>query len=295
MLSCAIFVSLTLAVHAADAPSILAEGAAVTLVSNEFAFTEGPTVDKEGNVYFTDQPNDRICKWAPGGGIETWLHPSGRSNGLGFDGAGNLWSCADAKNELWKIAPDKTVTVVVKDFEGKLLNGPNDLWIDGMGGVYMTDPFYKREYWSRGDREQPGMAVYYLAPDGVTLARVAADFKAPNGIIGTPDGKHLYVSDLGDKKTWRYDIGEGGELNNKTLFCEMGSDGMTIDSEGNVFLTAKGVFVFNPAGEQIEHIEIDAPWTANVCFGGPDLQTLFITAGTGVYTVQTRVKGVGSQ
>ena len=110
--------------------------------------------------------------------------------------------------------------------------------------------------------------MYYLAPDHKTLRRVADDLKQPNGIIGTPDGKTLYVADIGARKTYAYDIQPDGTLAGKRLFCEMGSDGMTIDNEGNVYLTGKGVTVFDRTGKQIEQIAVPEGWTANVCFGG---------------------------
>jgi len=283
------------AVAVADTP-VIAPGAELEKISGGFDFTEGPACDAHGNVFFTDQPNDRILKWSVDDGkISTWMQPCGRSNGLCFDKAGNLWACADEKNELWRIAPDKEVTVVVEGkFEGKLLNGPNDVWV-GPDGVYFTDPFYKRDYWQRGPTEQPCQGVYYVAPDGNRLTRVADDLETPNGIIGTPDGKTLYVTDLGAKKTYSYTIQDDGSLTDKKLFCEMGSDGMTIDDEGNLCLTNKGVFVFDKSGKQIAHIEVPESWTANVCFGGKDMQSLFITASKGVYKIKTRVKGVGSQ
>jgi len=116
-----------------------------------------------------------------------------------------------------------------------------------------------------------------------------------NGVIGTPDGRTLYVSDIGEGKTYAYDIRQDGSLAKKRPFCPMGSDGMTIDSEGNVYLTGKGVTVFNSQGERIRHISVDARWTANVCFGGADRRTLFITAGAHLFALRMRVHGVGSQ
>ena len=137
--------------------------------------------------------------------------------------------------------------------------------------------------------------MYFLTPDREKLICVADDLVQPNGVIGTPDGKTLYVADIKDRKTYFYTIGEDGTLGNKKLFCEMGSDGMTIDNEGNVYLTGRGVTVFNSNGEQIAHIPIDAGWTANVCFGGTDRQTLFIAAKEYLFGLKMRVKGVGSQ
>lgn len=271
---------------------IVAKGAVPVRAGTGYSFTEGPAVDSKGNVYFTDQPNDRILRWSTDGKIETYLEGAGRSNGLYLDKAGNIWSCADANNELWKITKDKQHTVIVTDFEGKKLNGPNDLWIDPRGGVYFTDPFYKRDYWTRTEQEIEKQDVYYLDPDGKTLSVAATDFMQPNGIVGSGDGKRLYVADIRGKKTYVFDILEDGRLGERKLFTEMGSDGMTIDSEGNLYLTGKGVTVFDPQGRQIDHIAIDEPWTANVCFGGKDHKTLFITASKSVYTVKMKVKGV---
>ena len=221
--------------------SVIAPGSVLKKVVGDCKFTEGPACDADGNVFFTDQPNDRILKYGTDGKLSTFMQPCGRSNGLCFDAKGNLWACADEKNELWVIDGAGKVTVVVKDYQGKLLNGPNDVWLRPGGGAYFTDPFYKRDYWKRGPNEQGAEAVYYLAPDRKTVTRVVDDMKQPNGIIGTPDGKTLYVSDIGGHKTYVYDIQPDGSLKNKRLFCELGSDGMTIDDEGNVYLTGKGV------------------------------------------------------
>ncbi|MCA1595434.1 MAG: SMP-30/gluconolactonase/LRE family protein, partial [Chloroflexi bacterium] len=187
------------------------------------------------------------------------------------------------------------VSVVVRNYRGKLLNGPNDIWIRPDGSLYLTDPYYKRPYWKRGPVEQQGEYVFFLSRDHKTLRPVVTTMKKPNGIIGTPDGKTLYVSDIGGGRTYRYRVQPDGSLTGETLFCSMGSDGMTIDSEGNVYLTGNGVTVFNSAGKQIKHIAVAQPWTGNVCFGGADRHTLFITASTGLYAIRTRTRGVGSQ
>ncbi len=275
----------------AQTESIIAPGEKVQLLSADFKFTEGPTCDKEGNVFFTDQPNNRIMKWSIDGKLSTFLQPSGRANGMYFDKNGNLIACADEKNELWLITPDKKITVLVSNYNGKLLNGPNDVWVHPDNGIYFTDPFYKREYWNRKDMEQDGQHVYYLSPDRKNLKRVAQDLTQPNGIIGAPDGKYLYISDIGDRKTYIYTIQKDGSLTDKKLFCEAGSDGITLDSEGNLYLTGRGVMVYNKDGKLIERIQINEPWTANVSFGGKDKKTLFITASKGLYAVKTRVKG----
>ena len=274
--------------------NIIAKDAKLTLVSDEYKFTEGPAVDKNGDIYFTDQPNDRIVKWdAATNTVSDYMKPSGRANGLYFDHDGNLLAAADEKNELWSIAPDKKVTVLIDDYEEKKLNGPNDLWVDLNGGIYFTDPFYKRSWWKHSEPEQSARRVYYL-PKGNSVPRIVADdnFEQPNGIIGSPDGKTLYVSDNGAKKTYSYTIEANGNLTNKKLFADMGSDGMTLDNQGNVYLTGDGVTVFNSKGEQIEHIDVPESWTANVTFGGPEQKTLFITAMDSAYTLEMNVNGV---
>ncbi|MHB8521699.1 MAG: SMP-30/gluconolactonase/LRE family protein [Limisphaerales bacterium] len=270
--------------------SVLAPDAKLAKLAGGFEFTEGPTADAAGNVFFTDQPNDRIMKWSVDGKLSTFLQPCGRANGMFFDRHGNLIACADEKNELWSITPDGKATVLVKDYQGKLLNGPNDVWVRPDDGLYFTDPYYKRPYWKRGPKEQ-AEHVYFLSADRSKLIRVTEDLKQPNGIIGTPDGKRLFVADIGAGKSYAYDIQPDGTLANKTLFCEMGSDGMTLDDDGNLYLTGKGVTVFDRTGKKIEHIDIKEPWTANVSFGGADHRTLFMTASKNFYAIRMRVKG----
>jgi gluconolactonase len=280
-------------VRAAE-PGVLAPGAKVEKLAGDFAFTEGPTCDAGGNLYFTDQPNDRILRWSRDGTLTTFLQPAGRSNGMHFDASGNLVACADERNELWSIAPDGKASVLWKGHAGRALNGPNDVWIHPGGGMYFTDPFYKRPWWSHEAMPQDGQHVYYLPPGREALVRVTDDLVQPNGIIGTPDGRTLYVADIGAKKTWRYAIGKDGRLSGKALVCEHGSDGMTLDEEGHLYLTGDGVRVFDSEGRQVEHILVPEPWTANVSFCGGDRRTLFITASKGLYSVRTRTRGAGA-
>lgn len=276
-----------------EAPSgPVAEGAQVERLSGGFSFTEGPAADAAGNVYFTDQPNDRILEWSTDGILTVFMRPAGRSNGLYFDQHGNLLACADEKNQLWSIAPDRQVTVLVKEYQGKRLNGPNDLWIRPDGGVYFTDPFYKRPYWDHEAQPQKIQGVYFLSADRKTLERVVSDLVQPNGIIGTSDGKTLFIADIGAHKTYRYQVQPDGSLTDRQLFCNLGSDGMTIDNAGNVYLTGQGVTIFNSGGQQIGHIPVDERWTANVCFGGADRDTLFITASKGLYAVKMQTRGI---
>lgn len=278
-----------------DKTNIIAEGAVVKLLGDGFSFTEGPAPDAGGNVYFTDQPNNKIVKWSYSTGeLSVFMDDAGRSNGMFFDHDGNLVTCADMDNELWSISmPGGEVTVLAGNWDCKLLNGPNDLWIRPDGGIYFTDPLYKRGYWDRDpEMEQDGEHVYFLSADRSRYFRADEDLVKPNGIIGTTDGKKLYVADIGDSKTYVYDINDDGTLSNRKLFCEMGSDGMTIDNQGNVYLTGRGVTVFDKSGEKIAHIPIDKRWTANICFAGPERDMLFITAMDAVFGIRMNVRGV---
>jgi gluconolactonase len=272
--------------------AILKPGSELVKLAGDFSFTEGPAADKSGNVYFTDQPNDRIMTWSIEGKLSTFMQPSGRSNGLFFDSKGNLWSCADEKNGLWCISPDRKIEEFLNKYDDKLLNGPNDLWVASDGSIYFTDPYYKRSWWSHSEMPQEKQCVYFLCPDHKTLKRVEEELLQPNGIIGTPDRKILYVADIKGNKTWRYSINSDGTLSDKILFCEMGSDGMTIDAKGNIYLTGKGVTIFDKAGKELGNIPVPENWTANVCFGGKDRKSLFITASKGLYMIRTRNKGV---
>jgi gluconolactonase len=273
---------------------VIAPGATLQTLAHEFKFTEGPTCDKDGNVFFTDQPNDRIMKWSVDGKLSKFLQPAGRANGMFFAADGHLIACADEKNELWSIATNGTHTVLAQKFNEKLLNGPNDVWVHPGGAMYFTDPYYQRPWWEHKQPPQPSQQVYRLAADRKTLTKLTDDLIQPNGIIGTPDGKRLFVADIGAKKTYTYDIAADGSLGGKKLFCEMGSDGITLDTEGNLFITGKGVFVFDKNGKQVEHIDVPENWTANVSFGGKDHRTLFITASKGLYAIQMKFPGTNA-
>jgi gluconolactonase len=208
-----------------DTKGIVAKGAQLKILGEGYSFTEGPTSDESGNVFFTDQPNNRIIRWdATTKQMSIFLEPSGRSNGMYFDRAGNLITCADMDGQLWSIDRNGRHTVLVVNYEDKLLNGPNDVWVAPNGGMYITDPLYKREYWAESDprkvqSQQNGHHVYYLSPDRKVFRRVDDKLVKPNGVVGTPDGKILYVADIDDNKTYVYDIQPDGSLANRKLFC----------------------------------------------------------------------------
>jgi len=296
-------------------------GQLVTLAAG-FSFTEGPAADRHGNVYFTDQPNDRIYRWDAGTGrVRLFLEGTGRANGMTFDRHGNLIACADLYGELWKIRPDGSYEVLVDNYRGKLLNGPNDVWVNPVnGGLYITDPIFPRSYWEADDpRQQPwepthseqapqgkGGYVYYLPPGGHKLVRVTTEAMGwesdswPNGVVGTPDGRKLYVNKwYYDNKggTWVFDIKRDGTLSHMRKFSDWGGDGMSMDELGNVYISnGEGVMAFDPNGNNILKIPTGPaganPGATNNTFAGRDGKTLFITGPVDrVTAIRMNVRG----
>jgi len=282
----ALVLAATLAAPAAAAVRPLhVFGADLVELGRDFQFTEGPAVDAEGNIFFTDVRASEIHKWSVGGKLSVFRTDTGGANGLFFDRDGNLLACEGGNGRVVSIAPTGAVTVLADTYDGKRFNKPNDLWIAPTGGVYFSDPIY-----GRTPRRQDGEHVYYITPGRKKVLRVIDDMVRPNGIVGTPDGETLYVTDHGAKKTYRYDVNADGTLTGKKLFAPIGSDGMTIDANGNVYLTAEAVLVVDSTGKQIGRIEVPVRPT-NVCFGGRDRRTLFITARSSVYSIRMRVGG----
>ena len=267
----------------------------VLLVATGYQFTEGPAVDAMGNVFFTDQPNDRILKIDLEGKVSEFMKPAGRSNGMFFAPDGKLIACADEKNEMWEISPDKSHRVLFGTFEDRRLNGPNDVWIDSNSTIYFTDPYYQRKWWEHKTKPQNKQSLYRVDRDGANVTVVDDSLIQPNGIIGDSKRRLLFVADIGDSKTYQYSIASDGTLLDRKLFCSSGSDGMTIDEAGNLYLTGKkGVTVFNKEGKEIQLISIPENWTANACIGGKDRKTLYITASDSVYSIRLKHAGLSN-
>ena len=280
----------------AQQSELIAPGATLELVSEAFSFTEGPATAQNGDIYFTDQPNNRIYKWhAKSNEISIYLEPAGRANGLWIDSQGRLLAAADEKFELWRINAQGNVEVLADGFEGKHFNGPNDIWVHPNGTIYFTDPYYQRPWWERTESELQVQQVYRIAPNENNVELAAGELIQPNGIIGTVDGTALYVADIGDRKTYRYTVNPDGSLTNRELIINSGSDGMTLDALGNIYITGNGVHIYTPEGTLLGHIEVPEKWTANVTFGGVNGKTLFITAMDSVYTLSMNVQGMYTQ
>ncbi len=277
----------------AAAESVLAPGAKAEKLGDSFKFTEGPTWDRKGTVYFSDIPNSVIHTWTAEKGIGEFTDPVGASNGLRFDADGQLLACQPAGRALVQFDPrnPNSLIVLADTYGGKKLNSPNDLWIDPTGGVYFTDP----RYGSMDDLQQDGFHVYYL-PKTKTgygeLVRVLDNLTKPNGVVGTADGKRLYVADPGAKTTYVYDITGPGKLANRKVAARTGSDGLAVDTRGNLYVTGQGISVYSPEAELLETIPFpERP--ANMVIGGPDGKTLYVTARKGFYSVKLTV-GDGS-
>jgi gluconolactonase len=269
-----------------DETGLVASSAIVKKLADGFVFTEGPAVDREGNVYFSDVRTSRTHLWSTDGKLTTFREETGNANGLFFDQAGNLLVCEGGNRRVTRVAMDGTVTVLADNCDGKKLNSPNDLWPDPKGGVYFTDP----RYGSQEDLEQAGFHVYYIPADGKPIRRVIDDLEKPNGVVGTADGKQLYVADPGANKTYVYAIQADGSLRDRKLAAPEGSDGMTLDERGNLYLTRDGVEIYSPKGTKIASLAVPEH-PANVVFGGKDRKTLFITARTGLYSLEMNVRG----
>ena len=300
---------------ASTPPVVVArEIAVVTTV----AFTEGPTVAEDGTVYFTDLGNNRIMRLTTAGQLSTFRQPSHRANGLVFDSEWRLLACESGDGDT--ILPRVTrthmetgeVEVLVDAFEGKQLHSPNDLSFDGQGRIYFTD-----RPGPNPRPEQTGVhGVYRIDPDG-SIERILTEPEVvrPNGIVISPDDRTLYVieteqSEGGPRLIRAYDLGEDGTVSNMRVFHDFypgrSGDGMTIDSEGNLYVaaglnrrrgtsetldTVAGIHVFSPAGELLEHIPIPEDTITNAAFGGPDLRTLYVTAGKTLFSLRTDIAG----
>lgn len=262
------------------------------MIDTSFSFTEGPASDKAGNVYFTDQPNNQIWKYDTKGNLSVYLSPAGRANGMYIDRKGHLIVCADEHNQLWTIDKRKKITILLKGYQGKLFNGPNDAWVDAKGGIYFTDPYYQRDYWTRTSPEQDTAAIYYLPKGADKAIRISNHLVKPNGLVGSADGKLLYVADINDRKIYRFRIVDAGVLKDPAVFINQIADGITTDRNGNVYLSGNGVTVFNANGKKLHHIPVNQPWVSNLSFGGKRHRFLFITASKGIYILPTNQQGV---
>ncbi len=255
-------------------------------IADGFRFTEGPAYGPDGRLYFSDIPNNRIHSWSPAEGVKIFREPSGNSNGLIFDSSGRLHLCQGGDRQLSRLEADGSLTVLADNFKGTRFNSPNDLWIHPNGTIYFTDPRYGK----RDSMEMETEGVYLLNPDTGQVLRLVDDMIRPNGIVGTPDGKTLYITDHGASLTYKFPIKTDGSIGAPEWIIDRGSDGMALDALGNLYLTDGTIAIYSPTGEPLTEIELPEN-PANITFGGTDHKTLYATARTGVYAVKMNIAG----
>lgn len=287
---------------------LLASASEVRLCTG-FGFTEGPIwIVADDCLLFSDIPGNTIHRWRPGTDTaEVYRTPSGHSNGHTLDAEGRLISCEHSGRRVSRAAYDQPETTVVDRYEGAKFNSPNDVVVHSSGAIYFTDPTYGLQP-ARPGREPFGVpgetqelsfqGVYRVDPDG-SLTLLVDDFNQPNGLAFSPDESVLYIGDSGDKIIKRFAVASDGSIGGGELFCDMRPvdlvgvpDGMKVDTEGRLWTTgAGGVWVIAPDGTHLGTFET-AEHAANLTFGGPDFSSLFLTAQTSVYRVETNVRGV---
>ena len=287
------------AVSAASADDVLDQACGVKKVAGGCKFTEGPTMDADGNLFFSDGQNDRIMRLAPDGELTVFRKPCGRANGLLFDHQGRLLMCQSSgeggRRRVARLDMDGAETPLAETYGGKPFIAPNDLCIDQRGRIYFTDPWYG----GKNEKSQPTSGVYRSdAPGKVVL--VINKLQRPNGIVITPDDRLVYVSDRGTQKLHRYEVQPDGALEPDGVVYDFapdrGIDGMWLDVEGNIYGAAgkgetTGLFVISPEGKLLLHKPMPE-FSANVTFGGPDMRDLFLTASTSVYKMRSLRPGV---
>ncbi|MCF7763910.1 MAG: SMP-30/gluconolactonase/LRE family protein [Verrucomicrobia bacterium] len=288
-LSLALALTVSLSASAfADLSKIVSPDAAVEKLGDGMEFTEGPVWISSGKmVVFSDIPNSVLMEWTKEGGLKEHRKVE-QANGNLLDLQGNLLSCQHGGRNVIKTDDAGKVTVLADRFDGKKLNSPNDLAIRSNGEIWFTDPSY-------GLRGEPGEIdgkwVYRLTQDGKVTV-LYKDHDMPNGIAFSPDEKRVYIADTGKVgKILAFDVTETGLLGGPVFEIDIRCDGMCIDTEGNIYTTSRGgIHVFDKDGKKLGVIETPED-PANVCFGGENYDTLFITARTGLYSVVTKARG----
>jgi gluconolactonase len=267
----------------------------VKKLHTDLQFTEGPTKAPDGTIYFTDIPADRIYELATDGTLSVFLEPAGHCNGLMVTADGKLYACSMDGQLITIDRKTKKVTPLASEYEGKRFNAPNDLVVDKSGGIYFTDPHFR----APEPLPQGTTAVYYRAANG-KVTRLLDDLKAPNGVILSPDEKTLYVIPSMQSEMMAYPVESPGKLGQGKLFCTLkqkdgqsgsGGDGLTVDTQGNLYITTGlGLQVYDPEGQLLGIIELPEQ-PANVTFGGKKNNILYVTARKSLYTVKMKATG----
>ncbi|MCT7378677.1 SMP-30/gluconolactonase/LRE family protein [Chelativorans salis] len=292
-------------IHDTRFRSLIIKNARLEELYSGCRWAEGPVWFGDANqLLFSDIPNQRMLRWEPDGGVSVFRQPSNFANGNTRDRQGRLVTCEHGTRRVTRTEPDGTITVLADSFEGKRLNSPNDVVVGFDGSVWFTDPTYGilSDYEGyRAEPEQGAQNVYRLDPETGDLSAVIGDFRQPNGLAFSPDEKTLYIADsaashddTAPRHIRAFDVVDGKRLENGRVFALIDNgipDGMRVDTEGNVWSSAAdGIHCFAADGRLLGKILI--PQTvANLTFGGPRRNRLFITATTSLYSLYVSATG----
>jgi len=283
------------AVDKAEFDKIFAPQTSVTTLSDDLQFTEGPVwyAGKNGYLVFSDIPANKLFKWHPDSGVTVYRDPSNNANGNTTDLEGRLVTCEHGGRRI-AIAKNGSIETLVGSYDGKKFNSPNDVVVKSDGTVWFSDPDYGL---AGRQKEQVGNFVYRFDPAGGKVTVVARDFDKPNGLSFSPSEKRLYIADSGGPRHIRvFDVNSDGTLSNGKLFATIdlgGPDGIRCDADERIWSSSgDGAQVFDSNGKLIARVKLPQAG-ANLCFGGLEGRTLFVTARTGLYAVPTKVQGAG--
>ncbi len=303
--SLAVLTILTISIaQAEDGTSLIVPGAKVKRLAESMKFTEGPVwLPKEKKLVFSDIPSSKLMQWSEQGGLSVFRE-SENANGNILDLQGRIISCQHGARNVIRIEADGSTTVLADKFHGKRFNSPNDVAVRSDGTLWFTDP-----PWGLAEpHEIPGHWVYKLDPKSGRVEVIHKYLAMPNGIVFSPDETRIYISDTGGNKRHPdpefhklpasivcHEVSKDGKLGKKLFHIESGSDGMAVDVLGNLYTTHGGkVHIYNSDGKELDPIDVpEGP--ANVCFGGDDYKTLFITARTSLYSVRMKHPGATSK
>lgn len=275
--------------------------AAVEQIATGFAFTEGPIWHhSEQHLTFSDMPGDHMRRWTPDGRVTTFRHPSNKANGNAYDRSGRIVTCEHATSRVTRTEVDGSITVLASHYDARELNSPNDIVVKSDGAIYFTDPTYGRlEYFGvPRETELDFQGVYRIDPVDGNLALLANDFGQPNGLCFTPDEKRMFVNDTERGHIRAFDISSDGTLSGGELWTDVvgegdgAPDGLKVDAQGHVYCCGPGgIHVFSSDAVCLGVIGVPEV-AANFCWGGSDMQSLFITASSSLYRIETRVPGL---
>jgi gluconolactonase len=300
LLSVLIAISIAVPARADEDGSLVAPGEKVQKVAGGMRFTEGPAwFPAKKTLVFSDIPNSKLMQWSAEDGLSVFRQ-SEASNGNILDLEGRLVTCQHAGRNVVRTEPDGKITVLADKYDGKRFNSPNDVAVRSDGTLWFTDP----PWGLTGQREIPGNWVFKLDPASGSVEPVVKDLAMPNGIVFSPDESRLYVADTGGNERLSvgdlkklpaaihcYGVSKDGKLGKQLFEFGQGSDGMRVDVKGNLYTTTEGkVHIYSADGKKLEQIDMpEGP--ANVCFGGDDMKTLFITASTSLYSIKAKNAG----